>query len=222
MSGNSKISWTDATWNCLLGCSRVSAGCDNCFAIRSAHRLQSNPNPKVSSAFEGLTTVKGRGLDWTAQVRCLPDRLEAPLHWKKPRRIFVNSLSDLFHPQVPDDFIDQVFAVMALCPQHTFQILTKRPERMRDYLSGGGTVSRVLRLKIDLIREHGSRQERFNLASSCWSPPIRWPLPNVHVGVSCENQATADERIPSLVDAPADVRFLSLEPLLGPINLDPW
>src|SRR3990167_5970484 len=122
---STKIEWTDETWNPVTGCTKVSQGCKNCYAERLW--------PKVSAA-----EAKREGWDKPRafpDVRCHPERLEAPLHWKKPRRIFVNSMSDLFHEDVPFIFIDRVFAVMALCPQHTFQILTKRPERMREYMN---------------------------------------------------------------------------------------
>ena len=141
-------------------------------------------------------------------VRTHPDRLDAPLRWRKPRKVFVNSMSDLFHDAVPDEFIDRVFAVMALAPQHTFQILTKRPERMRDYmLRLAGTPGCA-----DQVSEAARAMGRSITFMS-------WPLPNIWLGVSCEDQKTADERIPLLLDTSAAVRFLSCEPLLGPIDM---
>lgn len=196
MSIATGIEWTDLTWNPVVGCTRVSAGCDNCYAIRQVHRMGANPNAKVKAANAELTRYKERGLDWSGQVRCVPDRLELPLKLKKPQRIFVNSLSDLFHEQVPVEFIDQVFAVMARAPQHQFQILTKRAERMKDYCSEGGDPETTL--------------------------IANWPLHNVWFGVSVEDQKTADERIPLLLQTPASVRFLSCEPLLGPLDLSKW
>jgi protein gp37 len=127
-------------------------------------------------------------------VQLHEDRLEQPLHWKTPRRVFVNSLSDLFHPDVPNAFIDRVFFTMALAPQHRFQVLTKRPDRMRDY------IARFVWSTITFIHQ--------------------WPLPNVWLGVSVENQHFADERIPLLLQTPAAVRFISAEPLLGPVDLE--
>jgi protein gp37 len=149
-------------------------------------------------------------------VRCHEDAIEQPLHWRKPRRIFVNSMSDLFHEDVPDEFIDRVFAAMALASQHTFQILTKRAERMRLWMN-----------------RH--KQRHPNQVNVVLPDPVRpapaivvverarkWPLPNVWLGVSVENQHFADERIPLLLRTPAAVRFISAEPLLGPINLRGW
>ena len=175
-----KIEWTDTTWNPVRGCSIVSAGCTNCYAMKQAHRFSGPGGP-----YEGLTTVTRGGPVWTGDVRIVPELLDAPLRWRKPRRVFVNSMSDLFHDAIPDTFIDRVFAVMAMSDQHRFQILTKRPERMQRYLT--------------------SRGDR--------------PLANVWLGVSIENQATADERIPLLLQTLAAVRFVSCEPLLGPIEL---
>ncbi|HUU97378.1 MAG TPA: DUF5131 family protein, partial [Phycisphaerae bacterium] len=127
-----KIQWTDETWNPTRGCSKVSAGCINCYAMKMAHRF-SGPG----RAYEGLThLVPGKGPQWTGAVRTVPEALTLPLRWRKPRRVFVDSMSDLFHPDVPFEFVDQVFAIMALRPQHTFQILTKRAERMAEWACG--------------------------------------------------------------------------------------
>ena len=182
-----KIAWTDEVWNPTVGCSRVSVGCEHCYAERMAAR-------GMTEAHRGLT----KDGHWTGEVRCLPERLEIPLHWRKPRRVFVDSMSDLFHPAVPDEFIDRVFWVMRFAPKHTFQVLTKRPGRMSVYTP-------------QWVREFPGK------------PPPRWPLPNVWLGTTAENQATADDRIPHLLQTPAAVRFLSLEPLLGLIEeLDSW
>jgi protein gp37 len=198
-----KIEWTDETWNPVTGCTKVSQGCRACYAERLA--------PKV---FAGQRVPDMGGDDPYASrprvftdVRCHPERLDAPLHWKKPRRIFVNSMSDLFHEDVPDEFIDKIFAVMARCPQHTFQVLTKRPKRMLEYLGWPFRPASILQI------DHEAPPD---LATG------RWPLPNVWLGVSVEDQETADERIPLLLQTPAAVRFISAEPLLGPIDLDGW
>ena len=147
---------------------------------------------------------------WTGQVRVVPDALEEPLKWRKSQKVFVNSMSDLFHESVPDDFLDRVFAVMALAKEHTFQILTKRPGRMLTYLAGD-FVSKLAGWACAAVR------------FDAWKAPTiceaAWPLSNVWLGVSVENQATADERIPILLQTPAAVRFLSVEPLLGAIDL---
>jgi protein gp37 len=191
VSIESLIEWTDATWNFILGCKAVSTGCAFCYAIRTCWRLAHNPNPKIAAAYAGLVRQLADGkLVWTGKINVIEERLTLPLRWKRPRKIFVNSQSDLFHEDVPFDVIDRAFAVMALCPQHTFQILTKRPERMREY---------------------------FN-----WGAPNRAILPNVWLGTSVENQKAADERIPDLLATPAAVRFLSCEPLLGPVDVAKW
>ncbi len=189
MSDKTGIQWTDATWNPVSGCSKVSPGCKNCYAERDWARLSKNPkSPYFGRAF--------------TDVRCHPERLEQPLRWRRPRRIFVNSMSDLFHESVPDDFIDRVFAIMALATQHTFQVLTKRPERMQRYAQGDSQAART--------------------AARSLNEDIPWPLPNVWLGVSVEDQATAEERIPILLRTPAAIRFLSVEPLLDRVTLDTW
>jgi protein gp37 len=202
MSDHSKIEWTDATWNPVIGCTKVSPGCDHCYAIRTAHRMQANPNEKVSAAYAG-TESDGA---WTGQVNLLEDRLNQPLRWAKPRRIFVNSQSDLFHDQVPDEFVARVFAVMAAARHHTFQVLTKRHGRMRALLSSPDFTTAVAHAFLEL-----PRHQRGSL--------VQYPLPNVWLGVSVENQQWADIRIPALLETPAAVRFLSCEPLLGPVDM---
>lgn len=221
MSTTSAIEWTDKAWSPVVGCGKVSPGCQHCYAIRVAHRLgEAFRQP----AYEGLTRKFPDGsINWTGEVRTLPDRLEDPLGWKKPQKVFVNSMSDLFHESVPDEFIDRVFAVMAWCPQHTFQILTKRPQRMAAYL-GPRFPSRTAAIEVaqcaiccarggDLCGQRGD---------DCGLPFCSEPLPNVWLGVSVENQDAADERIPLLLQTPAAVRFLSCEPLLGPLDLSEW
>jgi protein gp37 len=249
MADKSKIEWTDATWNPIRGCSRVSEGCRNCYAETVANRFCG-----PGSAYEGVVQIdaNGKGLGkWNGQIKFVEKRLLDPLHWKQPRKIFVNSMSDLFHENVTDEMLDRIFAVMALCPQHTFQILTKRPERMLAYLEGldvdghdmagsdgamrwateaGGFFSlgkRVDRLIAEFICDahedtclfddtdpDGERIDEFYCLK-----PIQWPLPNVWLGVSVENQPAADERIPLLLKTPAAVIFISAEPLLGALNL---
>lgn len=213
MSEKSKIEWTDTTWNPLHGCSDVSEGCRNCYAKKEAHIHAKHPNPKVAARFEGLTRISGGKVCWTGKVNLHEDKLLEPLKWRKPRRVFVNSQSDLFHESVPFDFVDKVFAVMALCPQHTFQVLTKRPERMAEYweVARDRVSERVKALqwmrsvKPDLVREFWRYDE--------------FPLSNVWGGTSIEDQPTADERIPHLLRCPLAVRFLSCEPLLGDVHL---
>lgn len=205
MSDKSAIEWTDATWNPTIGCTRVSAGCEHCYAEKRAYR-----NAVMGNAdYQGLTRKHADGsVNWTGEVRMLTERLEQPLHWRTPRRVFVDSMSDLFHEQVPPDFIARAFGVMGACWKHTFQILTKRPERMRALLRNPFWQGQVYHF----AHEHlGEAITAFEL-----------PLPNVWLGVSVEDQPAADERIPLLLDTPATVRFLSCEPLLGPLELRGW
>jgi protein gp37 len=209
MSDKTHIEWTDSTWNPLLGCDKCTAGCQFCYAIRTAWRLMHNPNQKVAAAYAGLVEQRPDGsLNWTGKINLIPDRLVQPIEWTKPRRIFVNSQSDLFHPDVPDSFIDQVFAVMAACPQHTFQVLTKRADRMAEYTAGAE--GRIIRAGEALAVEHGWCHARQG---------ENWPLPNVWLGTSVENQKAADNRVYHLLRAVAAVRFLSCEPLLGAVDL---
>lgn len=208
MSDKTSIEWTagddstkGATWNPVTGCDTVSEGCDHCYARTMASRLKAMGNPSYQTDGPAKTSGPGFG------VALHPDLLTKPLHWKTPRRVFVNSMSDLFHDDVPDRFIADVFAVMALAPQHTFQILTKRPRRAMNLLSDA-FATRVRRYHIG----------KFNVYSNTLLD-LPWPLPNVWLGVSVENQRWADQRIPLLLETPAAVRFLSCEPLLGPIDL---
>ena len=175
MSDGSKIEWTEASWNPVTGCTKVSAGCDHCYAETFAERWRGIPGHHFENGFD---------------VTLRPERLEQPLHWKRPRRIFVNSMSDLFHESVPTAHIAAVFDVMRQTPQHTYQVLTKRHARMRSL----------------------ARTAAFGEG---------WPLPNVWLGVSVEDQQWADIRIPALLETPAAVRFISAEPLLGPVGLRP-
>jgi protein gp37 len=212
MSATSSIEWTDKTWNPVRGCSVVSPGCVNCYAMKQAHR-QSGPG----RAYEGLTKMTKAGAQWTGVVRTVESALLEPLSWRKPQRVFVNSMSDLFHEDVPDVFIDRVFAVMAWCDRHTFQILTKRADRTRDYMDGltrGGIDATARRL--------ASGGGALRIPSDTPTSGLVWPLPNVWLGVSVEDQKHADLRIPLLLQTPAAVRFISAEPLLAALNLRPY
>jgi protein gp37 len=210
----SAIQWTDATWNPTTGCDRVSPGCANCYALTLAPRLQGfakakGAPPTAPYMRDGDPKTSGVGFG----LMLHPDRLDQPLRWQKPRRIFTNSMSDLFHPEVPDEFLDRVFAVMALAKQHTFQVLTKRPERMREYvpLALGRIADTIIRMR----RARGDHDVVVPLAhvplGVAW-----WPLPNVWLGTSVEN-ARWRTRIDELRQTPAAVRFLSCEPLVGPL-----
>ncbi|WP_444452539.1 DUF5131 family protein [Rhodobacter capsulatus] len=235
MADKSLIGWTDATWNIITGCSMVSAGCTNCYAMGlAASRLQHHPSRA------GLTRETGGRAVWTGEVRFNEGWLDQPLRWRAPRRIFVCAHGDLFHESVPDEWIDRVFAVMALCPQHTFQVLTKRPERMREYVTGDA-VSRIVRAYAKRLRSRGHGEcksltafdiacDRIGLVEDFEHADIvpklenrglarGWPLPNVWLGTSIEDQFTADARIPHLLQTPAAIKFVSAEPLLGALDL---
>lgn len=204
-----KIEWTEKTWNPIVGCSVLTPGCTNCYAMKMAWRLANNPaTPHYAGTVE---KVKGKPV-WTGKVALAPDRvLTEPLRRRKPTTYFVNSMGDLFHEDVPDAWIDRVFAVGALCPHHILQILTKRGERMREYLTSRHTPIRIC-TRLQRLDPHDAPS--WPLFES------QWPLANVWLGVSAERQAEADERIPDLLDTPAAVRFLSAEPLLGPVDFD--
>lgn len=216
------IEWTDETWNPMIGCDRVSPGCQGCYAITTARIRESNPNPKVAAAFAGTVHRTEDRVDWTGQVNLLHDRLTQPLRWKTRRKIFVNSMSDLFHQAVPDHFIAQVFAVMALTPHHTYQILTKRHARMRSLLTSSAFRLACENAQDTLMGDPATpgipRHKRDAYRKKWWSD-FAQPLKNVWMGVSVENQEWADIRIPALLDTPAAVRWISAEPLLGPIDL---
>ena len=193
------IQWTDEVWNPTSGCDRVSPGCDHCYALTMAKRLKGMGQAKYQR--DGDPRTSGPGFGLTVH----PDAVNLPLCWRKPRRIFVNSMSDLFHADVPTPWLADIFAVMAAAPRHTFQVLTKRHARMRSLLNDPAFQAQV--------KERAAGK---GLDPAGWA----WPLPGVWLGVSAEDQHWADIRIPALLDTPAAVRFVSAEPLLGPIDLD--
>jgi protein gp37 len=197
------IEWTEKVWNPVRGCSIVSAGCTNCYAMKQAHRFSGKGQP-----YEGLTKMSRGGPVWTGRVEVILEMLDAPLRWRKPARVFVNSMSDLFHADVPEHFIDAVFGVMLMTPHHTYQILTKRPDRMHKYMRDGG-----------LLRPIAAAAK---VAPERRANDMEWPPRNVWLGVSVEDKLTAYERIPSLLDTPAAKRFVSYEPALGPVDFSPW
>jgi len=200
MSDNSAIEWTEATWNPVTGCTRISAGCANCYIERTM------PFRVERRRFDGPQ------IGATTGVRLHPDRLGMPVRWRRPRRVFVNSLSDLFHASVPDEFIAEVFAVMAATPRHTFQLLTKRHGRMRALLCDDEFRK--------LVQEEFATLAHEGVDVGDANPWQTWPLRNVWLGVSCEDQQRADLRVPALLDTPAWIRWVSCEPLLGPIDLE--
>ena len=224
MSDKTGIEWTDATWNPIVGCSVVSPGCTHCYAMRGAARMAR----MGVKHYDGLTLGSKAGPVWNGKLAQAPESLLLkPIRQTRPRRIFVNSMSDLFHESVPDAWIDRVFAVMALCPQHTFQVLTKRAKRMRGYCANPRTPARIYDLVCDwaLNMKFGVNVTLISDPSyEAFLPPgprVRlgvWPLPNVWLGVSAERQEEADARIPELLATPAAVRGVGAEPLLAPID----
>lgn len=208
MADNTLIEWADATVNAVNGCSVVSPGCTNCYAMRLAGtRMQRHPSRA------GLTQHSKAGPVWTGEVRLNEKALLQPLRWKRPRRIFWNAHGDLFHPAVPDEWIDRVFAVCALTPQHTHQILTKRPERMREYLAerNGMGNAKLCRAINAIPREFGNRHGALSL-----------PLLNVWLGVSVEDQQRADDRREAFASTPAAIKFVSYEPALSMVDWTGW
>ena len=176
MAKYSRIEWTDATWSPVTGCAPISEGCQNCYAQRMANRLRGRCGYPADDPF---------------RVTLHPERLGEPLRWRKPSRVFVCSMGDLFHPDVQPIWLSMIFNVIRECPQHTFMVLTKRPE---------------------IALEH--------LGNAMLQP--YFGLPNLWIGVTAENQQRADERIPILLEIPAAVRFVSVEPMLGPVDLSKW
>lgn len=225
MAETSSIEWTDATWNPVVGCSIVSPGCTNCYAMGMAYRIERMTAALVAQGkpgaphYDGTTKrIKGKPV-WTGTLALASDAIvTAPLRWTRPRRIFVNSMGDLFHEDVPDEWIDRVFAVMALAPHHTFQVLTKRSKRMREYLDQAWDRREQIGA---LMAEIGGPDREGWYASESdgrrgWAG-ICLPLPNVWLGVSAERQQEWDQRTADLKETPAAVCFVSAEPLLGPI-----
>lgn len=240
MGDNTKIEWADATISPLYGCSKVSPACANCYAERLAARF--SKNPATAELYAGTVDERGH---WTGRLNLHEDRMVQALRWKSPRRIFIASQSDLFHEDAPDWFIDTVFAHMLAshmldnCARHTFLLLTKRAERMRDYLSADPPVLLERWAKAgdgliildnadvyfsELVYSHTSWNwsDRGRVLKPYGYTEGLFPLPNVHVGVTVENQEQANARIPLLLETPAALRFVSVEPMLGPVELTGW
>ena len=220
MSDGSSIEWLNwpgyrpATWNPARGCTRKSRGCENCYAEVMAARFS-----KPGQWGHGIAEMRAGDHRWTGLVELDEAKLLLPLRWRQPRCIFVNSTSDLFHERLPDEAIDRVFAVMALCPQHRFICLTKRAERMRQYIAAD-RMGFVEVCSKRILRERSGDPSRPVLVGKTLAGT--WPWPHVILGVSVEDQATAGERIPHLLATPAACRMVSAEPLLedlGQIDL---
>ncbi len=228
---STSIEWTDKSWNNVRGCTHVSEGCRNCYAETLAHRFSKRPG----MPYHGLVALSDNGPRWTGDVMLVPHKLGEPLDWRKPRRVFVNSMSDTFHPKVPFDYIAAMFGVMAACSQkHTFQVLTKRPERAREFFrqlaepkwvqDGAREFSEANSVAVDpsvfACLTHATKIGAIpgDLAAASMGFDV-WPLPNVWLGTSVEDQKTADQRIPELLQCPAAIHWISAEPLLGEVSL---
>jgi len=202
MADRSKIEWCDRSdWNCIRGCTRISDGCTSCYAEAIAGRFSGPGQP-----FDGFAKRTPAGARWTGKVELIEARLTLPLKWRKPAHIFVNSAYDLFHEAIPDSVIDRVFAVMALCPRHIFQVLTKRSKRMREYSASSETSKRVWAAVCELVDQWYDGRASFRLPcidespllyalaahGARWGGAKPWPLRNIWKGVSCEDQQRAD------------------------------
>lgn len=205
MSAGTSIEWTETTWNPNTGCDRVSPGCDHCYALSLSARLKAMGQAKYQADGDPRTSGPGFGVSMHWEV------VDHPLSWRKPQTVFVNSMSDLAHPKVTDEFIAAVFAVMAIADRHRFQVLTKRPRRLRSLLAK----DTFRGLVADAIAERTSNP---TLAEEVRAgDPGVWPLRSVWLGVSAEDDARTRERLPLLAETPAAVRFVSAEPLLADV-----
>jgi protein gp37 len=210
MADGTKIEWTDATWNPITGCSVLSAGCKRCYAMKLAGTRMKHHHSRV-----GLTIETKAGPVWNGDVRFNEVWLDQPLGWSKPRMIFLNAHGDTFHENVPDEWIDKIMARVALSPQHVVQALTKRSERQADYLNNPDTPARILAVVEALYRAGRINKQAFDRFA------LTWPLPNLWAGVSVEDQENT-YRLDDLDDTTAAVKWVSAEPLLGPLDLTNW
>lgn len=215
---SSKIEWTEHTWNPMVGCSKCSRGCKNCYAIDEAWIRKHHPNPKIKQKFDGVVhKTEGGVLNWTGNIHFAPDALQIPLRRKKATLYFVNSMSDTFHPNMPVEYIDEIHAVMALCRQHTFQLLTKHPDEMAAYYRGNWQ-QRVIQKLHEVYRDESKK-----LFDMCGDAEARLQvndyLQNIWHGTTVEDQLCANERIPHLMQVPTACRWLSCEPLVSSIKI---
>jgi len=240
MTTKTEIAWTEYTWGPIRGCRRTSPGCEHCYAETMAARIVRmgglvwdplsehwvttaktdlhSGAYKTAFKYAPLVRMRGRSAQWTGKFAFDAYKLAEPLRWREPRLVFVNSMSDLFGEGLTNEQVAAVFGVMAAAPRHTFQVLTKRAERMAEWFQwlergaeGAGGQPHALQC--------GVRAANFGADVDYCGLPETWPLPNVHLGVSCERQKEADERIPMLLRCPAAVHWVSAEPLLGPLDL---
>jgi protein gp37 len=215
-----EIQWTDKVWNCVRGCTRVSTECENCYAERLAIRMSGEGKP-----YHGLVRVGPQGVRWTGEVAFDSVKLAEPLRWRKPLRIFVNSMSDLFHPKLSNEEIGAVFGVMAMCPQHRFQVLTKQAERMHEWFLWAGRQNQYAgapSTPAEVMQCVAIDRHKIELPKAAPFGEVKWPLKNVDLGVSAGAQGFLDTRVPLLLRTPAATRFVSIEPMLGPMNVSPF
>jgi len=244
---STKIQWTEETWNPVRGCSRISEGCRFCYAERDAARKNENPKIPGYKGFSRFVQIGGKPVpQWTGKVEVVTHKITEPLHWSKPRRIFVNSMSDLFHEDIADDQLLALFATMANShiatgteKTHTFQILTKRHLRMLDFVSRlkwlrgvmaicqeirpDGTVGSTILNNLPFLEGNDPwKQISKGVAAPIVCTSLDWMPPQIHLGVSVEDESNAEKRIPALLRTPAAIRFVSYEPALGPVDFRPW
>ncbi|MFN3200065.1 MAG: DUF5131 family protein [Bradymonadia bacterium] len=236
---NTKIQWSDRTWNCLIGCSKVSQGCKHCYAERQApsvlRRLRTTAkSPRglaTVDAYEQALDLSGETPRWSGCAVPMLHKLFEPLTWRKPQLVFVNSMSDVFHPSVPFEFISAMFGVMAAASHLTFQILTKHPERALEWHRWVVNTNENYNPLLESVFWALQHEQRLSEKFDCSMPMHRhksadpdgpWPLPNVWIGVSVEDQITAEQRIPQLLKLPAHVRWVSFEPALEYVDFWPW
>ena len=215
MSDKSKIEWTDSTWNPLRARNRATGGVGH-FCVHASEGCRNSYAERQQPRFRNRIRFAAQDRDKVELF--LDDKvLMQPLHWRKPRMVFVCSMTDLFGEWVPDEHIDRVFAIMALSPQHAFQVLTKRAKRMREYLSRPSVAKSWWNAAFRL-----AQTGKIRIPDDHYADGETVPLPNVWFGVSAEDQVNADEGIPELLATPAAVRFVSYEPALGPVDFRPW
>lgn len=224
MAEQTGVEWCDSTWTLIQGCDYESPGCVHCYAVPLIWRMAHNPNPKISAPLQGLVEKRGDNLVWTGKLALREDRLTWPLEWDGALKIFLPSHGDPFHKDVPFEFLDKAFGVMSLCPQHIFQVLSKRPERMAEYLlqpRGGREIAeRLAALYIDRL----DIAERWPLTAERAIAASHWPMPNVWAGCSVEDQKRADERrepMRRLAEA-GWLTWVSYEPALEVIDWSGW
>jgi protein gp37 len=219
-----KIEWTNRTWNPVVGCTKISEGCKNCYAEKFAYRLACMEWKDDTRKLKYCNVTDPDTKKWNGKTYLAEEELATPFSWRKPSMVFVCSMGDIFHESVPFEWIDKVMAVIALSPKHTYQVLTKRPERMLEYFSR--SKDEIIAKWEDAVYDIGLCDKNEDPdAPACYlfnRTNNEWPLKNLWLGVTAENQEQAENRIPYLLQIPAAVKFISAEPLLGYIDFECW